>query len=181
MTKSQALAAVASSARLRLVGVLLRGSIIIALNSRRNTKPDFDEIVFVCWVVCKASCPKEAQNGLTEDRYVDLGRNFDENIFLPLFGLDQVADRKGDVGRVVLFVLFEDDVPPSLVEISACHIGVVESLEDGNLSTGYLYFFSTPSLLPELALLTVVLPLNTSAEESVVPNLDGDQGLNQGS
>jgi hypothetical protein len=42
-------------------------------------------------------------------------------------------------------------------------------------------FLFLPSLLPGLSLFAVVLPLNVPAGESAVPNLDGDQGLNQGS
>lgn len=79
---------------------------------------------------------------LTEDRHVDLVGDLDDDVLLPLWGVDQVADGEGDVGCVVLFVLFEDRVAPGLVEISACHVGAVElSLEDRNqLDTIYLSF-----------------------------------------
>jgi len=119
--KSQALAAVASSSRPKLVSVVLRGGIMIVFSRRRgwnkgwnagrpNACSDFDAVVFVCRVVCTAS-------------YVDLGGDLDEDVLLPLLGVDQVADGEGDVGRVVCYVLVEDDVAPGLVEISACHDG----------------------------------------------------------
>ena len=132
--KSQALAAVASSSRPKLVSVVLRGGIMIVFSRRRgwnkgwnagrpNACSDFDAVVFVCRVVCTASCDAEVEDGSTEDRYVDLGGNLDEDVLLPLLGVDQVADGEGDVGRVVCYVLVEDDVAPGLVEISACHDG----------------------------------------------------------
>jgi hypothetical protein len=95
------------------------------------------------------------KDGLTEDRHVDLGGNLDEDVFLPLWGVDQVADGEGDVGCVVFFVLFKDNVAPGLVEISACHVGAVESLEDRNQLDIYMYFspFVSAQALPRCRLL----------------------------
>ena len=89
------------------------------------------------------------KDGLTKDRHVDLGGNLDEDVSLPRWGVDQVADGEGDVSRVVFFVLFKDNVAPGLVEISACHVGAVESPENRN-ELDILYFFFTFRFCPTL-------------------------------
>lgn len=66
------------------------------------------------------------KNGLTEDRHVDLDGNLDEDVLLPLYRVDQVADMEGDVSGVVFVVLFEDNVAPGLVEIFASRLGCAE-------------------------------------------------------
>ena len=112
---------------------------------RAHACSDFDVLVFVCRVVCTASCGVEGEDGSTKDTYIDLGGDLNEDVSLPVacVDVDQVADGEGDVSRVVFFVLFENDVAPGLVEISACH--------DEAARVGYwqgdaeeaLYLFST--------------------------------------
>jgi hypothetical protein len=65
------------------------------------------------------------KDGLTEDRHIDLVLYLNNDVFLPLWGVDQVGDREGDVSSVVLLVLFKDNVAPGFVEISGCHVEVV--------------------------------------------------------
>jgi hypothetical protein len=90
---------------------------------RASACSDVDVVVFVCRVVCTVSCGVEGEDGSTKDTYVDLSGDLNEDVSLPVVcvDVDQVADGEGDVSRVVHFVLFENDVAPGLVEISACH------------------------------------------------------------
>jgi len=143
---------------------ILFSIIVPRSKSRRNACSDFDELVLVCRIVLKTFCFGKVQDGLTEERHVDLGGDLDEDVCLPLRGVDQVADGEGNVGRVVFFVLLKDHVAPGLVEISAGHFGAVESPEDRNqlgiyVSFPFAPFVSAQAVFPAFRLLC---PLKSS-------------------
>lgn len=75
---------------------------------------------------------------MTENGHVDLGGNLNKYIFFPLFGIDQVGDGEEDVSCVVCFVLFKDNVAPGLVEVSGCHVGAAETIEERNQLSIYI-------------------------------------------
>jgi hypothetical protein len=123
MVNVQALATVARSS-----SVILRVSIIIL--AWWNTCSDLDKVVFVCWVLFKASRTSGVEESLTKDGDVNLVWDINDDICLPLVAVYQVVDWKGDVSCVIGFVLLKDDVAPGLVEVSGCHTGVEGIVEE---------------------------------------------------
>lgn len=86
-----------------------------------NSLANFDQLPFICWVVRAARFSAKLDHSLAKVRYADFVGDLNEDIPFPFAGVDEIADWKWDVGCVVGCVLVEDDVAPSLVEISGGH------------------------------------------------------------
>lgn len=102
-------------------------SIILAW---RNTCSDLDQVVFVCWVLFKASSTSGVEESLTKDGDANLVWDINDDVCFPLVAVDRVVDWKGDVSCVIGFVLFKDDVAPGFVEVPVCHAGVEGSVAE---------------------------------------------------
>lgn len=81
-----------------------------------------DVFVFVFRTCCAARCLMEGDDGPSEGLWIDLLGDLVPEVSLPLGVVQKIADRKGDVCVVVLFVLLEDDIPPRGVQIPTCHV-----------------------------------------------------------
>lgn len=82
--------------------------------------PDRDMLVLV-YRVSAMLRNEEVSDRAAEGPNVDFARYLNDDIPLPLSCVDKVADRERYVSVVISCVLGEYNVPPSSVEVSACH------------------------------------------------------------
>lgn len=87
-----------------------------------HTRPNRYILVIVDRVL-ETQVDGELEHGVARGLDVDLFRNLDENVSLPLRSIYEICDREGDVVLVILGVCSKDDVSLGFVEVSECHDG----------------------------------------------------------
>jgi hypothetical protein len=63
----------------------------------------------------------KGEDGFSKGVWIDLPGNFIPEVFLPLVVVKKIPNWEGDVCVVVFFVLLEEDIPPSSIEVPARH------------------------------------------------------------